>query len=83
MTMPSGGTYEAPAMSEEFLKLAGVATGKGRRITDEQAELALSLIRYDVHPSSPRPCGTCRKITAILGEPFWCLRHALQEASPR
>ncbi len=78
--MPSDITkYEGPDMAKELTLLGGVAHMKGRRLSDEDSDAAVRLIAADVHPKSARPCETCRKVSAILGEPFWCLEYAIEQ----
>ena len=44
---------------------------------------ALRLITDDNHLWSERPCGTCRTITALLGEQFGCYEYARRKAAQR
>jgi len=44
------------------------------RLEAENAELKAAIMEMsiDMHHPSMRPCGTCRKITELVGEPFGC-----------
>lgn len=61
-------------MYDEAIRLA--AEGDPCMAPDRVDEL-LRLIGQDAHEASARPCETCRKITALVKKPFWCLRLAL------
>lgn len=63
-------------MTDAALADMGTAHLAGRDV-DRHTDEILALIRDDPHEASPRPCPTCRKITAITGRPFWCLAMAL------
>ncbi len=41
------------------------------------------LIYEDSHRWSERPCGTCRAIGSLIGEPFGCYRYANERAVQR
>lgn len=43
----------------------------------------LELIQRDNHSWSERPCGTCRTITTMLGQPFGCYLHQQERAKRR
>ena len=50
------------------------------RITDlegavERLQRALRLLDGDMHRASPRPCATCREVSARAGFPFGCERR--------
>ena len=77
-TKYSIGKYEHDEMIAELTRLGGVAFAKGRVISDAQTDEMLARIVADIHPPSTRPCETCRKISAVLSEPYWCLRVAIE-----
>ena len=39
---------------------------------------ALDLIYKDPHQWSDRPCGTCRTVSALIGQPFGCDRRRVE-----
>jgi hypothetical protein len=65
------------AMDKEAVDLASVAyIEKGANVNIDEV---FDLIKIDVHDPSTRPCETCRKVTALVHAPFWCLRFALKK----
>jgi hypothetical protein len=43
----------------------------------------LRVLQGDPHYWSERPCGTCRTITSLAGEPFGCELYAIQKKQRR
>jgi len=66
-------------MTDEALALLADAYHADPTV-DRHTNTIIDLIRDDAHQHSTRPCATCRKITAMIGRPFWCIRAALSQA---
>ena len=58
-----------------------------RKIVQAAAQVLLgatmSLIQGDPHQWSTRPCGTCRAIIIIIGEPFGCYLYTQQKVEEK
>ena len=42
---------------------------------NERLRTALESVSRDMHNTSMRPCGTCRKVTEVTGAPFGCMAY--------
>lgn len=72
------------AMLESAADLAMVHSYRtGKVFSPEEFQAIGHNIRLDPHQASARPCSTCRRIVAILGEPFWCIALAIEEEKKR
>jgi hypothetical protein len=63
-------------MTDEMSALVAKSFVEGRFEKFDEAD-ALQLIKQDPHDYSTRPCSTCRKVTAMVHQPFGCIRIAL------
>lgn len=79
MTTADDSTFDQQLadMSEEAIRL-GMEGNPYLRA--DLVDGMLDLIRRNSHPAKPRPCEVCRKVTALVQRPFWCIRVALEDA---
>lgn len=50
---------------------------------DRALREAVRVLNVDWHNRSERPCGTCRAVSAALGEPFGCEVRAIERAKKK